>query len=58
MPININPCRSRRVGASVIAAWLMAASGAAHTILIQLVDANHQSVDQEMVRVTVPKRGQ
>src|SRR6266850_1370423 len=29
-----------------------------HTILIQLVNANHQTVDQEVVRVTVPKRGQ
>jgi hypothetical protein len=29
-----------------------------HTILIQLVNANHQPVDQEVVRVTVPKRGQ
>jgi hypothetical protein len=28
-----------------------------HTILIQLVNANHQPVDQEVVRVTVPKRG-
>jgi hypothetical protein len=27
-----------------------------HTILIQLVNANHQPVDQEVVRVTVPKR--
>jgi len=25
--------------------------------LIQLVNANHQSIDQELVRVTVPKRG-
>jgi hypothetical protein len=29
-----------------------------HTILIQLVNANHQAIDQEVVRVTVPKRGQ
>src|SRR2546423_684765 len=29
-----------------------------HTILIQLVNANHQPVDQEVVRVTVAKRGQ
>jgi hypothetical protein len=29
-----------------------------HTILIQLVNANHQPVDQEVVRVTVPKRVQ
>jgi Family of unknown function (DUF6130) len=29
-----------------------------HTVLIQLVNANHQPVDQEVVRVTVPKRGQ
>jgi hypothetical protein len=29
-----------------------------HTVLIQLVDANHQTVAQEVVRVTVPKRGQ
>jgi hypothetical protein len=29
-----------------------------HTILIQLVNANHQPVDQEVVRVAVPKRGQ
>ena len=29
-----------------------------HTILIQLVNANHQPVDQEVVRVTVPQRGQ
>jgi len=28
-----------------------------HTIFIQLVNANHQPVDQEVVRVTVPKRG-
>ena len=28
-----------------------------HKILIQLVNANHQPVDQEVVRVTVPKRG-
>jgi hypothetical protein len=28
-----------------------------HTILIQLVNANHQPVDQEVVRVTVPKPG-
>lgn len=28
-----------------------------HTILIQLVNANHQPVDQGVVRVTVPKRG-
>src|SRR5258705_163107 len=29
-----------------------------HTILIELVNANHQPVDQEVVRVSVPKRGQ
>jgi hypothetical protein len=29
-----------------------------HKVLIQLVNANHQPVDQEVVRVTVPKRGQ
>jgi hypothetical protein len=29
-----------------------------HTVLIQLVNANHQPVDQEVVRVTVPKRRQ
>ncbi len=29
-----------------------------HTILIQLVNANHQPVDEQLVRVTVPKRGQ
>ena len=29
-----------------------------HKVLIQLVDANHQPVDQEVVRVTVPTRGQ
>ena len=29
-----------------------------HTILIQLVNANHQPVGQQVVRVTVPKRGQ
>jgi hypothetical protein len=28
-----------------------------HSVLIQLVDANHQPVDQAVVRVTVPKRG-
>jgi len=29
-----------------------------HTVLIQLVNANHQAIDQEVVRVTVPKRGE
>ena len=29
-----------------------------HTILIQLVTANHQPIDQGAVRVTVPRRGQ
>jgi hypothetical protein len=29
-----------------------------HTLLIQLVNADHQPVDQGLVRVTVPKRGQ
>jgi hypothetical protein len=28
-----------------------------HTILIQLVNPNHEPVDQDVVRVTVPKRG-
>jgi hypothetical protein len=29
-----------------------------HTILIELVDANHQPIGQGVVRVTVPRRGQ
>jgi hypothetical protein len=29
-----------------------------HKVLIQLVNANHQTIDQEVVRVTVPNRGQ
>jgi membrane protein implicated in regulation of membrane protease activity len=29
-----------------------------HNVLVQLVDANHQRVDQEVLRLTVPKRGQ
>ena len=29
-----------------------------HKVLIELVNANHQPVDQEVVRVTVPKRGE
>jgi hypothetical protein len=29
-----------------------------HKVLIQLVNANHQPIDQQVVRVTVPKRGQ
>jgi len=29
-----------------------------HTVLIQLVNANHQAIDQEVVRVTVPERGE
>jgi hypothetical protein len=29
-----------------------------HAVLIQLVNANHQAIDQEVVRVTVPKRGE
>jgi hypothetical protein len=29
-----------------------------HKVLIELVNANHQPVDQEVVRATVPKRGQ
>ena len=29
-----------------------------HTVLIQLVNTDHQAIDQEVVRVTVPKRGE
>ena len=29
-----------------------------HTLLIQLVNANHQPIDQQVARVTVPRRGQ
>jgi hypothetical protein len=34
-----------------------AALAGPHTILIRLVNANDQAIDQEVVRVTVPKRG-
>src|SRR5260221_673053 len=44
--------------ASGVPVIIMGLAPGPHTILIQLVNANHQPVDQEVVRVTVPKRGQ
>jgi len=29
-----------------------------HTVLIELVNANHQPIDQQVIRVTVPRRGE